>query len=363
MSAAITAAVITAGGAAYAANQANKAQDGLASNQRDPQSEIPLLAKLFPKLAMKSQMLDQQAAQAQLQTQQSFTKSLMNMYPQLAQAERQATTDQRRGDLADLRRFGTGIMQTLGRVNPGFASSLTALNNRVANAGQRTGLLGLLNTEAMNAGPSALRTGLEQQAAADLALGGALSAEESRIASQAARQGWADRGLMASNPALVDEALNRVQLSRARQNERRGFAAQVMQLANAENAQNRGFQLDTEGMNAQQLGQERQFLAGATQVNQAALSPVLQFLSNRATVTPATAAGVMNAAPNTVGSSQGILAQLLGYGQDAANTNFNAIESRANSRANNNAAMTGATLDSLTKIAGAYAANRQPGYY
>jgi len=60
----------------------------------------------------------------------------------------------------------------------------------------------------------------------------------------------------------------------------------------------------------------------------------------------------MAAAPNTQGQSQGLLAQLLGYGQDAANTNFNATESRNNAQANNNAALASAAIGAGTQLLG-----------
>ena len=155
---------------------------------------------------------------------------------------------------------------------------------------------------------------------------------------------------MGSNPAVVQEALNRDSLSRQRQAERRGFASAVLNQGMAEDAQNRAFGLNTEQQNQQALNAERQFLAGAAGVNMQALSPLMQFLSNRSVVSPAMGAGLMSAAPNSQGQSQGLLSQLLGYGQDLNNTNFNAVESRANSAANNSAALMAAGINSGTKL-------------
>jgi len=360
MSAAITAAVISVGGTAYAANQQSKAAKDAANNQRSLQAELPPLLGQFGDLSSKTAIADAQNARLQMGLQGDFAKRVMDLYPGLARVERQATSDQRAGDLQDLRRFGGKLMQALDKAQPGFLSSLNAMNQRVANAGERTGLLGKLNFDAMAAGPSAIRNELTQQAQSDLALGGALSPEEERMATQAARQGWADRGLMGSNPAVVQEALNRDSLSRQRMTERRGFASAVLNQGMAEDAQNRAFGLNTEQQNQQALDAERGFLAGAVGVNQQALSPLMQFLSQRAVVSPAMGAGIMGAAPNTQGQSQGLLAQLLGYGQDLNNTNFNATESRANAAANNNAAMMGAGINAGTKLLGSAAAAYQP---
>lgn len=360
MSAAITAAVIGVAGTAYASNQQSKAAKDAANNQRSLQAELPPLLGQFGDLSSKTAIADAQNARLQMGLQGDFARRVMDLYPGLARVERQATSDQRAGDLQDLRRFGGKLMQALDKAQPGFLSSLNAMNQRVANAGERTGLLGKLNFDAMAAGPSAIRNELTQQAQSDLALGGALSPEEERMATQAARQGWADRGLMNSNPAVVQEALNRDSLARQRQAERRGFASAVLNQGMAEDAQNRAFALNTEGQNQQALDAERRFLAGAVGVNQQALSPLMQFLSQRAVVSPAMGAGIMSAAPNTQGQSQGLLAQLLGYGQDLNNTNFNATESRANAAANNNAALMAAGINSTTKALGTAAQAYQP---
>ncbi len=81
----------------------------------------------------------------------------------------------------------------------------------------------------LTGGPSDIQGSLENQARSDLALGGALSAEEQRNAQQAAREAGASRGLINSNSTVAAEILNRDAASRARQNERRGFAAAVDQ--------------------------------------------------------------------------------------------------------------------------------------
>lgn len=68
---------------------------------------------------------------------------------------------------------------------------------------------------------------LDQQAADELALGGALSGDEQREVSQASRGAWSDRGLATSGRAAIDEVLSRVSASNARKRERQAFAAQT----------------------------------------------------------------------------------------------------------------------------------------
>ena len=69
---------------------------------------------------------------------------------------------------------------------------------------------------------------LQSQASADLALGGSLSAEQSRDAAQSARAGMAARGLGVGNSALAAEMLNRDRFASQRDTERRAFAGQVL---------------------------------------------------------------------------------------------------------------------------------------
>lgn len=76
-------------------------------------------------------------------------------------------------------------------------------------------------------GPGGLQRTLEQQAQDELSRAGNLSWEDTRNAQQAAREGWAARGLVNSTGAVADEVLNRDALRRQRLNEARGFAQSV----------------------------------------------------------------------------------------------------------------------------------------
>ena len=75
--------------------------------------------------------------------------------------------------------------------------------------------------------PSALSGALNKSALDGLSLGGSLSAEESRDATQAAREAYSSRGLATGTPAAVAEVLNRDAFSRQRLQERQNFALGV----------------------------------------------------------------------------------------------------------------------------------------
>jgi hypothetical protein len=74
---------------------------------------------------------------------------------------------------------------------------------------------------------------LEQQAEAELALGGRLSAQEERQAQQAARAAFAARGMAHGNPAAVAEVMARDQYARQRQGDRRTFAQGIASMLSA----------------------------------------------------------------------------------------------------------------------------------
>lgn len=98
------------------------------------------------------------------------------------------------------------------QANTGFSG----VNQPVLDVGLQTAQNRLLNST----GPSDIQTSLENKARSNLALGGALSQEDTRNAQQAAREAWAARGLVNSRGAVAAEVLNRDALSRQRENER-----------------------------------------------------------------------------------------------------------------------------------------------
>jgi hypothetical protein len=115
-------------------------------------------------------------------------------------------------------------------------SSLAPLAQQQAGfaAGNIYGLGGMLANEAQqgfaNAGPTSIEQSLYNQGQADLALGRSLSAEETRDATQSARQGMAARGMATGMGALGAELLNRDRFANQRLNQRRSFATEANNL-------------------------------------------------------------------------------------------------------------------------------------
>lgn len=106
------------------------------------------------------------------------------------------------------------------RVNP--QTGFNSVNAQSSDFGLMTAANRLASS-----GTSPLQNQLTQQASSELALGGALSDEDRRNATQAAREGWAARGLINSNGAVAEEALNRQALSDQRLAQRQQFAQGV----------------------------------------------------------------------------------------------------------------------------------------
>jgi hypothetical protein len=78
--------------------------------------------------------------------------------------------------------------------------------------------------------PNAIEGELQRQAESELMLGRSLSPEQQREASQSARAAFAARGLGTSMGSSAAEILNRDAYGTARQDARRGFAANVNQM-------------------------------------------------------------------------------------------------------------------------------------
>ncbi len=95
---------------------------------------------------------------------------------------------------------------------------------------------------------------LEQQAQGDLALGGQLSADQTRMAQQAARAAAESRGMVGSNGAIVNEVQRQLDMSRQLQNERRTFASGVEQQGFGQLATQQGQAIQAAGVTNDYLG-------------------------------------------------------------------------------------------------------------
>lgn len=140
------------------------------------------------------------------------------------------------------------------------------------NAAQGNPLLNYLGQKSIGSGQSSLLDLANQQAQAQLALGGQLSPDQLRAVQQSSRAGFAARGLDATNASVVDEAL---QTQAAQQ------AMYQQRLANAQaiEAQNQGQQqLQNQlglGASSQALGYGQLGLS-AQQANQSAYQALNQ---------------------------------------------------------------------------------------
>jgi hypothetical protein len=162
--------------------------------------------------------------------------------------------------------------------------------------------------------PNAIEAQLQRDAESELALGRQLTPEQQREASQSARAAFAARGLGTSMGSSAAEILNRDAYGTARQDARRGFAANVNQMDLARR-------------------QRRIGLAGAY----TELDPFRQSIG------PAFGLGASTLS-NTTGQVGNIFGNSLQQSGNVASFNNNMGMSLRNSALNNNAAMQGASM-------------------
>jgi len=121
----------------------------------------------------------------------------------------------------------------------GAAATINALAPQVIGIGdqymgQIGGIGNMLGYQARQSfdqsGPTSIEQELYRQGQSDLALGRSLSAEETRDATQSARQGMAARGMATGMASLGVELLNRNRFATQREAERRKFAADANNL-------------------------------------------------------------------------------------------------------------------------------------
>ena len=162
--------------------------------------------------------------------------------------------------------------------------------------------------------PNAIEAQLQRDAESELALGRSLSPEQQREASQSARAAFAARGLGTSMGSSAAEILNRDAYGTARQDARRGFAANVNQMDLARR-------------------QRRIGLAGAY----TELDPFRQSIG------PAFGLGASTLS-NTTGQVGSIFGNSLTQSGNVASFNTNMLASNRNAVLNNNAAMQAAAM-------------------
>lgn len=342
----------------------------------------------------------------------------------------------RTGNVADAKNLGQGALNTLRNLNPEqyealrfaqqqamatgsaapnqYEASLGARFNagpqydrigNIANVGaSQNPLLNYANYQASTAGYSPLGGDLQQMARDQLALGSGLSQAQSRDATQAAREGWAARGLINSPGAVAEEVLNRDRYGQQLLQQRQAFANQANQLGMSQQGQNNQFTLGAlganatqgaqglqaalanQGMNYQTQAQNQQAGMNALRQNQDFGLSLANMGYNRqdqgtdaafrnAQLQSSAAFDPFQTITNANTQNQGMNQQLFGqgtgfssgalsnqyaqnmvnpfnpYAQDVYNSNFNADNARFISAGNNAAAMAGANSAASGQIA------------
>jgi hypothetical protein len=155
---------------------------------------------------------------------------------------------------------------------------------------------------------------LKRQALSDLRLGRSLSAEQEREAQQGSRVGFASRGMAIGMPATLAEVLGRDVYATGREQARRGFAGSVNQMVEGNNLQRMG---QTANLLGQTAGTRQNTASLGLGIGQAfiAADPYQRALGSNIPVASQGPSAQM--VSNAFG-------QILNYGSDLYNTNFNA---------------------------------------
>jgi hypothetical protein len=232
----------------------------------------------------------------------------------------------RTGNVADASNLGGQALGVLQGLNPNMYGAL----NRTNTAAVATGT------------PSDIQMALEQQAREGLALGSSLSADDTRRAQQAAREGWSARGLVNSTGAVAEEVLNRDSLARQRLAERQALASAVDQQGFSQRQQGFGNQVQNSLLQMQGAFNPFQTITSANTTNQGSN----QQLFNQGAGFSSGSFGNQNV--------NNLVNPFSPYAQDVYSTNTNAANARYISQGNNAAAMAGARDAASGEIANSF---------
>jgi hypothetical protein len=241
--------------------------------------------------------------------------------------------------------------QIAGRLDNDYTRQALAANRDVTGdlqgmrgAASEMGRLGQLAQRDLEG--TAIERMLQAQAERELALGRQLTPEQERESQQAARSGFAARGMAMGNPSAMAEILNRDAYGTMREAQRREFAGGVNQM-------NEGNRMNRLGMAGQMTAQQAQTLgaAGGLGMGQAqnfiGIDPYQRALnSNLPGQVLQGSLGMAGMAGDAYGRNQQFAGQVAGF-----NTNMQA--NMYNSWQNNQAAIRGAQMQSdATRQAG-----------
>jgi hypothetical protein len=288
----------------------------------------------------------------QLQLMDAFMSQAVDRYPELASLERTATSDQRSQDASDLRTSGRSMQKTIEGMAPELKTAGNALLEMLRGVGETSPLLKDLNAEARGDGMSPINQRLQDVALRELDLGGDLSPDERRRVIQDSRAGYSARGMLGSDGSTIDEVMNLGGARRAREMERIGLAGDINTRLLGEEMQDRNFGLGVEGLNQQRLQSARAFIPAAIGAGNARLAPMLSLFGGRTNVSPMMSASMMGTAPNPTGASARTIADVLGYGGDLFNTNFNAEIARKLAETDNAVALHKSMDSTIASMAG-----------
>lgn len=233
-----------------------------------------------------------------------YLQTQLQVAPLQADIASTLRTAERTSDVADVLQLGPAALEAIRLANPEAASLLDEMT---------------------------------RQANDEVRMGMRLSPSEERQVVQNTRAGYADRGLAMSNPAIFSEVMNLDAYGRARQNERRGFAGDVL-----------GYHkswygdpwMQILGRGSSNLG----FAQGGTQLPSAAqVGP--QLFNPESSYAQA-----LNAQNYSGALTQGTT--LAGIGQDYWNTIFNANMAREIALINQQTALAGGQMALDGQIAG-----------
>jgi hypothetical protein len=225
------------------------------------------------------------------------------------------------------------------RLNNGYTaagrSALDGAMGQVPELGAIASRLGsLASTAESDVQGTEIERLLQDAALSDLQLGRSLSPEQVRESQQAARAGYAARGMAVGPGSAAAEILNRDLYASGRESDRRTFAGNVNQMVS-------GNRLNRLGAAGSLLGQDAGVRSNAAQLGMqgaqgyVALDPYMRALGSNLP------SSVMGASASMTGNTYG---QAMSYGSDLFNTNNNAAWSQYLGNQNQAAALQQARL-------------------
>jgi hypothetical protein len=335
--------------------------------QPEPRSLDDELSALLPHLESLGQMSmeDYVESQKELTRFQSMFGLAFNrrFYDEIADreaaAQARALDTQRTGALTWAGTYGGQARATERANNPEWAAAMDKLSGLVGQIGQRSQMSKDLDKIAQgylaSGGPTTEFTALlDRQALDELKLGGALTAEEERMAQQSARSAYSARGMALGDPAALAEVLNRESYSQARLRERQGIAAgrETGSIARQEYANI--FASGREAMGLQEQEANRAFAQSASSLTYAQ-NPAWQYLGMPTYPTMTATQGTQFTPAISGYDPAGMMSAGLTYGADLYNTNLNMAATDYNSYLNNAAALQAAQIQADASLASAQA--------